>query len=276
MRRNILTVILLALFICMGVNVQYSGNAFSWLTVTGDTTITNAGGDSNSYKLILEAHMTAGDETQTSSVFTAWGLNPYLVVATPSATGVETNTLHITPTVFSFATDNQTDIGATGATRPKNIYLAGNIVAEAGNITANGNLIATTGSVAANTTITGVGDITSTTGNIVASTGFMSANTTISAGAVVTGGTGVTATTGNVTAAAGSAVDQYANVRVLRPIVATGTPAEPFDCTAEVYGWMIPIVDTDAGADWLCWCGKLDNVPNYEWRKVSDEGSCFP
>jgi len=108
------------------------------LEVSGNTLISNAGGDSNSYKLILTSHLTAGDETQTSSLFTAFGADPYLVIATPSATGVETNVLHIDSTSFRMATDDVTDIGKTGGNRPKDIYLSGNLNAEGGNVVASG------------------------------------------------------------------------------------------------------------------------------------------
>ncbi len=130
------------------------------LEVSGNILISNAGGDSNSYKLVLTSHLTAGDETQTSSLFNAFGADPYLVIAAPSATGVETNVLHIDSTSFRMATDDVTDIGKTGGNRPKDIFLSGNLDAENGSV---------------------------------------SANTTLSAGTTVTAGTNVTATAGDVT-----------------------------------------------------------------------------
>ena len=93
--------------------------------VDADLVITNAGGDSNSYKLQLVGHITSGDESQTAALFVAYGADPYLVVAAPNATGAETNVLHIDHNSIVFATDNTVDIGASGANRPKDLYMTG-------------------------------------------------------------------------------------------------------------------------------------------------------
>jgi len=221
------------------------------LTVNGSSTLTNAGGDANSYKLVLEAHMAAGDETQTSSIRTAWGLDPYMIIATPNATGVETDVVHLDTASLRCAADGQIDLGATGAGRFKDIFLSGNLDAEVGSIVSQV-------------------DITADTGNIVATTGSVSAGTT------VTAGTGISTAVGDVTSSAGNQVDQYANVRMARPIVDADVPSEPFSCVAGTYGWIIPVDDTnDAGASWLCWCARIDDIGGYAWRKVSDEGSCY-
>lgn len=242
------------------------------LEIGGNALISNAGGSSNSYKLLLAARWATGPETQTGSLFVAFGADPYLVIAAPDAVGAETNVIHMDETSFRFATDNTTDIGKTGANRPKDIYLSGNLDAEigsitaqtditsdtgniaasAGNVTANGNLVATTGSVAANTTVTAGTGITATTGNIVASAGFLSASTSVS--------------------------DQYENVRRAYPQQVAAAPAEPFDCVVAVRGWIIYVDDNnDTGESCLCFCGVEDDDSTYEWLKAENPStSCFP
>ena len=202
----------------------------------GDVTIDNAGGDANSYKLNLLAHMDAGDETQTSSIRTAWGLDPYMIIATPSAVGAETDVVHLDTVSLRCAADGGLDLGATGANRFDDIFIAGDFDAEVGSVTAQtditsdtGNLVSTAGSVSAattvsaGTTVTAGTGITATTGNIAASAGAVSASTTVTAGTnlvatagsvsaattvaagtTVTGGTGVIATTGDISASAGA------------------------------------------------------------------------
>lgn len=149
------------------------------LTINGDTTITNAGGSSNSYKLKLAARWATGPETQTSSLYTAYGADPYMIIATPNATGVETDVVHLDTVSLRFANDNTTDIGANGANRPKNIYTSGLVSVGASlsvqsNIVSNtGDITSTAGAITANTNITAdTGDIIATAGDMNAVGGF--------------------------------------------------------------------------------------------------------
>jgi hypothetical protein len=241
------------------------------LHIEGNAQIDNAGGDSNSYKLYLKSHLTAGDETQTSALYTAFGADPYLVIAAPNATGVETAVCNIDHNSIVFAVDDTVDIGATGANRPKDIFMSGDLAVEDGTVTASGLISSSGGGLQANTTVVAGTGITATTGNIAASAGAITANTDL------------TATTGDVTAgddviATDDVQDaEAANVRMVAPIVSDAAPSAPFACAVGVYGWQIVVDDSDDGAgDWLCVCLRTDDVPNYAWVRVDNLATCFP
>jgi hypothetical protein len=240
------------------------------LHIEGNAQIDNAAGDSNSYKLYLKAHLTAGDETQTSALYTAFGADPYLVIAAPNATGAETAVCHIDHDSIVFATDDTVDIGATGANRPKDIFMSGDLAVEDGTVTASGLISSSGGGLQANTTVVAGTGITATTGTIAASAGAITASTTITAG------TGITSTTGNITASAGTVIDSVNDVRMPQ-LVSAADPGEPYDCTITVRGYRILVDDTDDGTGQIeCVCLGVDDVINYEWQRADDNTTQCP
>lgn len=266
MKKLIICAIVLLTAVLMAADVTHLDNVGVYTpahatranTFTADQTVSNAGGDSNSYKLLLQSHMTAGDETQTSSIYTAWGADPYMVLAAPSATGVETQVIHLDTVSLRCAADGLLNLGGTGAGRFHDVFISGTLDVEVEGIVAQTS-------------------ITADTGDIVATAGLISAATT------VTGGTGVTATTGNVTATAGDVVagddvfDVLGEVRMIYPVVSAADPAEPFDCTVTVLGWQIIVDDTDDGTNQVvCICLGVDDVINYEWQRADDNASICP
>jgi len=106
------------------------------LTLAGaDYIITHTGSNTNSKKLQLISNN--GGTLQTASLQTMYGADPYLRLSVPNDSGVETSIIDYHDTVMAFVTDNTVDIGASGANRPKNLFLSGNSNV-AGNSTISG------------------------------------------------------------------------------------------------------------------------------------------
>jgi len=119
-------------------NVAYENQINSF---TATQTITNGGSNTNSYKLTLDANN--GGETQTSSIQTLYGADPYMRTSVPNDSGAETAVFDIHDTVIAFTNDNTVDIGANGANRPKDLYAAGTITCATLNATSIAGTITT-------------------------------------------------------------------------------------------------------------------------------------
>ncbi|KXH75407.1 MAG: hypothetical protein AM326_03385 [Candidatus Thorarchaeota archaeon SMTZ-45] len=108
---------------------------------TADQTISNAGSNNNSYKILVVAN--DGGVAQTGSFYTAQGNDPYLRISAPNDAGAETGIIDIHDQVIAFVNDATTDIGTLGANRPKNIYASGggtfggDLIAVGGHFTAD-------------------------------------------------------------------------------------------------------------------------------------------
>lgn len=148
--------------------------------LTGDLAIDNPGASSNSYALQLIADNAS--TAQTGEIETIYGADPYLRFSPPVGAGSATPTLDLHTTVMAFTNDNTTDIGASGANRPKDYYGSGNIDAD-GTIT-GGTLTDGTASLNGGN-LTGMGNITGTDVDISAGTGDYTAS-----GNVTLSGTG--------------------------------------------------------------------------------------
>jgi len=96
-------------------------------TLTGNLIIDNTGTDVNSPYIYLRGD-NGGTELE-GSIHLVQGADPYIRISvdddnsTPALTGV----LDIHDQVIAFTNDNTTDIGASSANRPKDLYLAGSI-----------------------------------------------------------------------------------------------------------------------------------------------------
>lgn len=113
---------------------QADSPAFTGLTLSGNLTFADPGTNANSYKISLIAD--SGGTNQTSEIYTAYGADPYLRLSVPNDAGAATAVLDIHDQVIAFSTDNTTDIGASGANRPKNYYGSG-LITIAGALTAS-------------------------------------------------------------------------------------------------------------------------------------------
>ena len=94
-------------------------------TFTNNQLISNAGNNTNSYKISLVSN--AGGVSQTGSIQTLYGADPYIRISAPNDSGAETAVIDIHDTAITFSTDNTVDIGSSGANRPKNLYMSGDI-----------------------------------------------------------------------------------------------------------------------------------------------------
>jgi hypothetical protein len=219
------------------------------LEVGGDVLIANDDSEgTNSWKLYLRSDN--GGTEQTASFYVANGADPYLRVSAPSNAGAETAVCDIHDTVIAFATDDAVDIGTTGANRPKDIYMSGDLAVEDGTVTASGNISSSGGALSANTTVTAGTDVTATTGDV---------------------------TAGDDVIATDDVTDAEGNVRQALPLVSAADPDEPFDCVAGVVGWTIVVDDTDDGTNQVvCVCLGVDDVINYEWQRADDNSTQCP
>lgn len=106
-----------------------SGNITSAVSIsaTGNLTLDNTGSSVNSPWLTLLGD-NGGTEIE-GGIFLAYGANPYLrfSVDDDSASPALTAVMDLSDNALTFATDNVTDIGASGASRPKDIFAAGNL-----------------------------------------------------------------------------------------------------------------------------------------------------
>ena len=116
-------------------NLSTSGTLNAGITtLSGGLIFADPGTNSNSYKISLIAD--SGGTNQTSEILTCYGADPYLRLSAPNDAGAATAVLDIHDQIIAFSTDNATDIGASGANRPKNYYGSGTVTI-AGALTAS-------------------------------------------------------------------------------------------------------------------------------------------
>jgi hypothetical protein len=247
------------------------------LEVGGDVLIANndAAGQP-SWKLYFRSDN--GGTEQTSSLYNVNGADPYLRMSVPNDAGAETAILDFHDTVVAVVTDDSVDFGATGANRIKDIYLSGDVNAEAGSVVANVDLTATTGDVSVgDDVLLADGAVVGITGNEVIT--FNAAGSINFSGASVDVDGAFTCSTivADTTVAATTTVsDSVGNVRILEK-VQNDAPSEPADCVAGNEGTVIYVDDTnDNGFAKLCFCAYDDNPGTYEWQDVDDPTTaCF-
>jgi len=124
-----------------------SGNA---IVSDADIVVDQSGTDTNSPSLLLRGDNSSAEVE--GSIFLAYGADPYLrfSVDDDGTTPALTAAMDLSDTALTFPTDNTVDIGASGATRPKDLHLAGSA-------TLGGDITLTSGGTISNG---GSGDIT--------------------------------------------------------------------------------------------------------------------
>lgn len=139
---------------------------------TGNVVMNTSGTTANSPYLSLVADV--GGTSVESRLQTMQGADPYLRISVTddSATPALVPVFDVHDTVISFVTDNAVDIGATGANRPKDLYLSGNA-------TVGGRILGAKG-----TDVASANDMTLTSGNYFDVTGAVQIN-----GILITGWT---------------------------------------------------------------------------------------
>ena len=135
-----------------GDNITFNGTVTSHLLFTDNTYDIGASGATRPRNLYLAGAATIGGNLSVGGTLTLTGgvnLNGNVTVGDSAA---DTLTINSTITSNLIFTDNTYDIGASGATRPRNLFLAGNITA-GGNQTLTGSLTvdSTTNSTSATT-----------------------------------------------------------------------------------------------------------------------------
>jgi hypothetical protein len=122
-----------------GDNITFNGTVTSHLLFTDNTYDIGASGATRPRNLYLAGAATIGGNLSVGGTLTLTGgvnLNGNVTVGDSAA---DTLTINSTITSNLIFTDNTYDIGASGATRPRNLFLAGNITA-GGNQTLTGSL----------------------------------------------------------------------------------------------------------------------------------------
>jgi len=133
-------------------NITFNGTITSHLLFTDNTYDIGASGATRPRNLFLAGNATVGGNLSVGGTLTLTGgvnLNGNVTVGDSSA---DTLTINATITSNLLFTDNTYDIGASGATRPRNLFLAGNATI-GGNTTLTGSLTvdSTTDSTSATT-----------------------------------------------------------------------------------------------------------------------------
>ena len=98
------------------------------LEVDGNLTFPDPGSSANSKSIILIADNAT--TPQSGTIQTIYGANPYMRLSPPNSGGTATATVDLRSDKILMSTDNTVDLGATGAGRIKDIYIAG-IIKEA-------------------------------------------------------------------------------------------------------------------------------------------------
>ncbi len=109
-------------------NITFNGTITSHLLFTDNTYDIGASGATRPRNLFLAGNATVGGNLSVSGTLTLTGgvnLNGNVTVGDSSA---DTLTVNATITSNLLFTDNTYDIGASGATRPRNLYLSNNLV----------------------------------------------------------------------------------------------------------------------------------------------------
>ncbi len=121
-----------------GVFYADGGVVSSSATYNGDLIIDNTGTDVDSYILYLRGD-SGGAELEGFIQLQGNASDPFLQVAVDDdiATPATVDVLEIHDTSLLFSADNTVDIGADGATRPKNVYTAGNVEVSGSIVLAN-------------------------------------------------------------------------------------------------------------------------------------------
>jgi hypothetical protein len=120
-------------------NITFNGTITSHLLFTDNTYDIGASGATRPRNLFLAGNATVGGNLSVGGTLTLTGgvnLNGNVTVGDSSA---DTLTINATITSNLLFTDNTYDIGASGATRPRNLFLAGNATI-GGNTTMTGSL----------------------------------------------------------------------------------------------------------------------------------------
>ncbi len=120
-------------------NITFNGTITSHLLFTDNTYDIGASGATRPRNLFLAGNATVGGNLSVGGTLTLTGgliLNGNVTVGDSSA---DTLTVNATITSNLLFTDNTYDIGASGATRPRNLFLAGNATI-GGNTTMTGTL----------------------------------------------------------------------------------------------------------------------------------------
>lgn len=99
---------------------------------SNDLKLKDSGSDTNSSTLSLVAN--SSSTLQTGTIQCIYGANPYIRFSPPNAAGAATATADLRSDLLSFPSDNTVDIGASGAGRPKDVYIAGTVKAANGEL----------------------------------------------------------------------------------------------------------------------------------------------
>jgi hypothetical protein len=185
-------------------NITFNGTITSHLLFTDNTYDIGASGATRPRNLFLAGNATVGGNLSVGGTLTLTGgvnLNGNVTVGDSSA---DTLTINATITSNLLFTDNTYDIGASGATRPRNLFLAGNATI-GGNTTMTGTLTVDSTTDSSSTT---TGSIQTDGGLGVAKALFVGTTANIAGAVTLSGGTanGVAYLNGSKVLTTGSAL----------------------------------------------------------------------
>jgi hypothetical protein len=191
-------------------NITFNGTITSHLLFTDNTYDIGASGATRPRNLFLAGNATVGGNLSVGGTLTLTGgvnLNGNVTVGDSSA---DTLTINATITSNLLFTDNTYDIGASGATRPRNLFLAGNATI-GGNTTMTGTLTVDSTTDSSSTT---TGSIQTDGGLGVAKALYVGTTANIAGAVTLSGGTanGVAYLNGSKVLTSGSALTFDGNI----------------------------------------------------------------
>jgi hypothetical protein len=222
-------------------NITFNGTITSHLLFTDNTYDIGASGATRPRNLFLAGNATVGGNLSVGGTLTLTGgvnLNGNVTVGDSSA---DTLTINATITSNLLFTDNTYDIGASGATRPRNLFLAGNATI-GGNTTMTGTLTVDSTTDSSSTT---TGSIQTDGGLGVAKALYVGTTANIAGAVTLSGGTanGVAYLNGSKVLTTGSALT-FDGTNLATTGTASATKLIPTGGTATGNGMYLPSANT--------------------------------